>query len=236
MKTILTLEQFLLEGKNDPGILKAFFMAGGPGSGKSFVATEIFDLPTDGLSQVGYSNGLKLLNSDAHFERLMKDAGIDQTSLRNKGVGSKEWEEIMKIRNKAKSLSEIQFKYWLQGRLGLIIDGTGKNFDKIYKFNKRLTNLGYDTHLVFINTSLEVALQRNASRERRLPDDMVEKMWSQVQENLGKFQQLFKGNLIIVDNSDYEKSARILNKVNRQIHGRLKSAVQNPIGKKWLNS
>ena len=65
---------------------------------------------------------------------------------------------------------------------------------------------------------------------------MVEKMWSQVQENLGKFQQLFKGNLIIVDNSDYEKSARILKKVNKQIHGRMQGAVQNPIGKKWLNS
>ena len=236
MKTILTLEQFLLEGKNDPGILKAFFMAGGPGSGKSFVATEIFDLPTDGLSQVGYSNGLKLLNSDAHFERLMKDKGIDQTSLRDLRGGTSSWQKIMQIRDRAKRLTDIQLKYWLQGRLGLIIDGTGKNFDKIYKFNKRLLDLGYDTHLVFINTSLEVALQRNASRPRRLPDDMVEKMWSQVQENLGKFQQLFKGNLIIVDNSDYEKSARILSKVNRQIHGRMKSAVQNPIGKKWLNS
>ncbi len=236
MKTILTLEQYLLEGKNDPGVLKAFFMAGGPGSGKSFVATEIFDLPKDSLSQVGYSNGLKLLNSDAHFERLMKDAGIDQSTLRDKGVGSKEWDSIMKIRNKAKSLTDVQLKYWLQGRLGLIIDGTGKNFEKIEKFNKRLLTLGYDTHLVFINTSLEVALERNAARPRQLPDDMVEKMWSQVQENLGRFQQLFGGNLIIVDNSDYLKSERILNKVNRMIRGRMKSGIQNPVGKKWLNS
>lgn len=236
MKTILTLEQYLVEGKNDPGVLKAFFMAGGPGSGKSFVATEIFDLPTDGLSQVGYSNGLKLLNSDAHFERLMNDKGIDQSTLRDKGVGSDEWQEIMQIRGKAKRLTDIQLKYWLQGRLGLVIDGTGKNFDKIDAFNKRLLEIGYDTHLVFINTSLEVALQRNASRPRRLPDDMVEKMWSQVQENLGKFQQLFGGNLIIVDNSDYEKSERILKKVNRMIRGRMKAAIKNPIGKRWLNS
>ena len=29
--------QELLEGLNDPNIFKAFFLAGGPGSGKSFV-------------------------------------------------------------------------------------------------------------------------------------------------------------------------------------------------------
>jgi len=36
MKHVLTLEQFIGEGVYDPGILKAFFMAGGPGSGKSY--------------------------------------------------------------------------------------------------------------------------------------------------------------------------------------------------------
>ena len=45
MKIFKTFESFLAEGVNDPGILKAFFMAGGPGSGKSYVASELFALP-----------------------------------------------------------------------------------------------------------------------------------------------------------------------------------------------
>ena len=34
------LEQMIVEGVDDPGILKCVFMAGGPGSGKSFTAME----------------------------------------------------------------------------------------------------------------------------------------------------------------------------------------------------
>ena len=41
------------EGPNDPAIFKAVFLAGGPGSGKSYVATKILS----GL-------GLKPVNSD----------------------------------------------------------------------------------------------------------------------------------------------------------------------------
>ena len=33
-----TFQDFIQEGVNDPGIFKAFYTAGGPGSGKSYVA------------------------------------------------------------------------------------------------------------------------------------------------------------------------------------------------------
>ena len=36
---------FLNEGARDPGIFKAIFLAGGPGSGKSFVAQKLFGIP-----------------------------------------------------------------------------------------------------------------------------------------------------------------------------------------------
>ena len=35
-------EQYLQEGVYDPGIFKAYFLAGGPGSGKSFVTKSAF--------------------------------------------------------------------------------------------------------------------------------------------------------------------------------------------------
>jgi hypothetical protein len=37
-----SFEQILSEGFYDPGIFKAFFLAGGPGSGKSFVTRNVF--------------------------------------------------------------------------------------------------------------------------------------------------------------------------------------------------
>ena len=42
---MIKLKDLLNEGVYDKGILKAVFMAGGPGSGKSFVAKQLFGIP-----------------------------------------------------------------------------------------------------------------------------------------------------------------------------------------------
>jgi hypothetical protein len=39
--------EMITEGVDDPGILKCVFMAGGPGSGKSYTAMEIFGVGKD---------------------------------------------------------------------------------------------------------------------------------------------------------------------------------------------
>ena len=54
-------EEYLQEGVYDPGIFKAYFLAGGPGSGKSFVTAGAFA----GL-------GLRLVNSDDKLTKYIK--------------------------------------------------------------------------------------------------------------------------------------------------------------------
>ena len=68
---------------------------------------------------------------------------------------------------------------------------------------------GYDTYMVMVNTSLEVAQQRNQERDRILPPALLKKSWEDVQRNIGAFQALFKNNFVIVDNSKHltEKEA-----------------------------
>jgi predicted kinase len=234
MKYVLTLESFLKEGINDPGILKAFFMAGGPGSGKSYVASELFDFPKGTISSVSYATGLKLVNSDNAFEKMMRDSGIDQSKLGEYANDPEKWAEIMAIRNKAKGITKRMQDNYIGGRLGQVIDGTGKDYAKI-KGNRELYNdLGYDTYMVFVNTSLEVALERNAKRERSVPEDLVKKMWQEVQSNMGKFQNLFgTDKMLIIDNSSYD-NMDTMNKVERQIMKYLKTPVENPLGKLWL--
>jgi len=236
MKIFKTFESFLQEGVNDPGILKAFFMAGGPGSGKSYVAGELFALPKDTeMSTVSYDNGLKLVNSDKAFELLLKKAGIDMAKLMDlKDSSEEEWSNAMVIRDRAKELTKGTQEMYIQGRLGMIIDGTGKNYGKIEKQVNKMRALGYDCYMVFVNTSLEVAQQRNAARDRKLPKDMVEKMWGEVQQNIGKFQRLFKSKRFeIVDNSEYNDSTPI-DLVAKEIRKFMKQPVSNPIGKQWM--
>ena len=238
MKIFKTFESFLEEGRNDPGILKAFFMAGGPGSGKSYVAGELFALPkSEDYGTVSYDNGLKLVNSDKNFEYLLKKANIDMTNLMSMKDGSADsWDQAMALRDRAKRLTKNMQDMYIQGRLVMIIDGTGKNYKKIEGQVERLRSLGYDCYMVFVNTSLAVAQERNAARARKLPKDMVTKMWDEVQQNIGKFQRLFKSKRFeIVDNSEYGNSMPI-DLVSKEIRKFMSQPVSNPIGKQWLNA
>ena len=237
MKYIQLLEEFVGEGINDPGILKAFFMAGGPGSGKSYVAANLFALPDNGeFSTVSYQTGLKLVNSDQAFELLLKKANIDMAELMSLEKDPDKWAEAMKIRDKAKRLTAQSKEMYLAGKLGMIIDGTGKNFGKIESQVKELRELGYDCYMVFVNTSKEVALERNNDRPRKLPEMMVSKMWSEVQENIGGFQRLFKAKRFeIVDNSKYGDTTPI-DLVGKEIRKFMAQPVSNPIGKRWMKS
>lgn len=232
MRYVLTLEQFLNEGVHDKGILKAFFMAGGPGSGKSYVATEIFDFPKGSISSVSYATGLKLVNNDNAFEKMAKDAGYELANMQD--YKDEEWQKLMDIRDRAKGLTKRLMDNYIHGRLGMVIDGTGKDYKKIAGHRQLLTDLGYDTYMVFVNTSLDVALERNNQRARKLPEEMVEKMWKGVQENLGRFQGLFgSNNMIIIDNSSYDNIGA-LDSAEKMIMQRMRDEVKNPIGKQWI--
>ena len=114
-------------------------------------------------------------------------------------VGSDKGQEI---RNRAKEITKTREDLYLDGRLGLIIDGTGKDITKVSQAKNQLNDLGYDTMMLFVNTSEDVAQERNLDRPRTIPAEMVTKMWQRVQQNIMKFQQVFgAARFHVVDNS-----------------------------------
>ena len=212
--------QHLSEGLYDPGIFKAFFLAGGPGSGKSFVTSTAFA-----------GSGLKVVNSDVAFERGLKKANLslsmpdEETYFRNI------------IRSRAKALTISQLDKYVDGRLGLVIDSTGRDYDMIARHHNMLQQMGYDCYMVFVNTSLEVALARNARRERSIPEYITTNSWNGVQSNMGKFQRLFgMSNFIVVDNnkSDLELTTLTMNRVSKIVRKFIKSPVANYRAKQWM--
>ena len=71
-------------------------------------------------------------------------------------AGGDEDSEAMTVRKKAKLLTKERKKKYMEGRLGMIIDGTGHNYVKLKKEKQELEKLGYDCYMVFVNTSLNV--------------------------------------------------------------------------------
>ena len=206
----------LQEGLNDPNIFKAFFLAGGPGSGKSYVVRK-----TTG------GTGLRVVNSDDAFEHMLKKAGL---SLK---MPDEEQVPRDAIRDRAKAVTKKRQEGYLDGRIGLIIDGTGRDYDKIAKQATELKQIGYDVHMIFVNTSLDVALERNAQRDRSVQEPIVVKSWKDVQSNIGKFSQYFKGNFVVVDNNNATEDVFV--KVFKQIKGLLKKKVRNPAAHQWID-
>ena len=140
------------------------------------------------------------------------------------------------VRAKAKALTGKKMNMALRGRNGIVIDGTGKDYAKIKKQVDMLRNIGYAVHMIFVNTDLETALDRNQSRPRSLPDAEVEKMWKNVQKNIGKFQGLFRNRLIIVDNSKGADIETATLEAYKDIMAWSKRPPENAIAIKWIKS
>jgi len=210
----------ITEGVYDPGIFKAYFLAGGPGSGKTFVTANAFA-----------GTGLKLVNSDDIFERYLKQAGLSMK------MPESEAEIRDDIRARAKAKTSGRLDLYIKGRLGLVIDGTGRDFEKISRQQRLLKFLGYDTNLIFVNTSLDVALERNAKRERSVPEYIATKNWNTVQSNMGKFHKLFGyQNMHVIDNNNSEQElvTTTLNRAAKIV----RNTMNRPLGyiaKQWVN-
>lgn len=208
----------LMEGVNDPSIFKAIFLAGGPGSGKSFVVGKT------ALQALGF----RLINSDDAFEKGLKKAGLTASP---EDIASAQGQSA---RAKAKAITGKKMNFALEGRLGIVIDGTGKDYAKIKKQVNMLREIGYAVHMIFVNTDLDTALERNNKRPRSLPNDMVTKMWKDVQKNIGKFQGLFRKRMIVIDNSkgsDIEQSSL---EAYKDIKTWAAKAPENAIAIKWI--
>ena len=219
-RTLQEVREYINEGVYDPGIFKAFFLAGGPGSGKTFVTSSAFA-----------GTGLKLVNSDIKFERDLRKANLSLKMPDEEAY----FRDI--IRKGAKAFVGKQLDQYLKGRLGLIIDSTARDYSVIQRQYNLLRNIGYDCYMVFVNTSLDVAIERNRTRSRSIPEYIVQKSWKGVQANMGAFQKVFgHSKMLIVDNNrdDKELVTQTLNTASRFIRSRLRTKPENGIAMSWI--
>jgi predicted kinase len=237
--------KLIKEGVEDKGILKAIFLAGGPGSGKTWVTRGLYGIPKKMTFSAG---GLKLVNQDTELEMLLKkyfgttdlDNMPEELFIDITGVDfqEKSYDNTSGMRAFAKSLTKARMENYVRGRLGVIVDGTGHKYQSIAKKKQRMEDLGYDCYMVFVNTPLEIALKRNLERDRVVPEKIVRDSWHDVQQNLGGFQKLFGRNFLIVDNAktlDEDEAIKNFNQLVKQgVNKFIKAPVKNSIGKKWM--
>ena len=196
-------------------------MAGGPGSGKSWVSARTL-----------MGQGMKVINSDDGFENYAKKVGLE---LKMTNMSAFQTKQKNFLRTRAKRGTMSMHQHAIDGRLGMIMDSTARDTARIEAEAQSMRYLGYDTYMVFVNTTLEVALKRNELRPRSVPEPIVINSHRQIQKNIPKLRAIFGSrNFVEVDNSVEAEDVNI--KVYKEIQKLVRSKPSSPMAQAWINN
>jgi len=200
---MLDFKSFISEGLEDTASFKAIMMAGGAGAGKSFV------IALTGLK----SYGMKVSNSDPHYTRMLAKAGL---TLTPDDIASAQGQAI---RGDAKILTDKQKEQWLKGRLGLIVEGTGKDLDDVKEECQAMMDMGYEVGMIFVNTPLETSIERDKNRTRTLGPKLVTQTWKRVQANRDAFKRMFGKQFVEIENASTTTIEDLTAQANKAMAG-----------------
>jgi len=203
----MRLTKFLVslnEGINDAGIFKAVFLAGHPGSGKSYTLDRI----KSGQIEP------RIVNTDKFIE-YYKNAS---------------W---MKVGDKVRKLNNEQLSLYLNSMLPLAVDGTSGSIQAMLRRRGLLESIGYDTAMVFVNTDLETAIKRIQSRDRKVPEEFIRESFKKLNENKKFYRSKFN-TFIEVDNNEGELTNKAITHAFKFLKAFYDAPVINPVGKRRI--
>lgn len=213
----MKFEEFLLqESINDKGILKAIFVVGMPGAGKSYTVSNL-------KGQVSP----KVVNTDVALEFLSKKTKIP--------ANSETWKTV--FRDSTKKMTATMLYNYINGMLPLFIDGTSNDASNVLSRAGILESLGYDVGMIFIDTDIEVAKQRAIERAekigRTVDPTFIDKVYKESEANKKYFQSKFSF-FKVYENNGQGLDNDLMQKLFKQVQGFYTEDVQNPVGTRNL--
>jgi predicted kinase len=141
------------------------FMVGAGGSGKStaLAKSEWKDLP--------------VVNSDAFIESHPDWVGNGGTL------------EAFQLHNWASAQMELEWEKRLQAGESFVLDGTGKTRSTLLNRIQAAKAAGFKVVVFWVYAPLHVCLQRNASRTRKVPEEVIREAWTKVRANFGSYRE-----------------------------------------------
>ena len=213
----MNFEEFLLnESINDKGILKAIFVVGLPGAGKSYTVSNL-------KGQISP----KIVNTDVALEFLSKKTKIP--------ANSETWKTV--FRDSTKKMTSTMLYNYINGMLPLFIDGTSNDTSNILSRAGILESLGYDIGMIFIDTDIEIAKQRATERAekigRTVDPSFIDKVYKESEANKKYFQSKFSF-FKVYENNGQGLDNDLMQKLFKQVQGFYTEDVQNPVGARNL--
>ena len=213
-------EQAVWEGVNDPHTFKCIFLFGPMGAGKSTVARPLLS-----------HTGLRSVNLDNFNEMFIKKGQVPTGHLAPDQL-EKSWQ-----------LSQTQQQNFIDGRLGVIIDGSGRNPNTAIDVFAKLQPLGYEFMMIFVNVSEATSIARQQSRAvkqqqqwgvgRQVDPTLAKNTYAQVQKNLGRYSAYFgPDRFVYVDNENTPD----LTQATKKVDAFLRAPVTQPQALAWIQA
>lgn len=169
-------------GQAYPKFGNIVLMAGGAGSGKGFVLSNLVGVEGKVLDV----DALKTLASKApSIKKKVKDQmGVDIEDLANNLKDPKNVEKLHDIMGNQLGIDKAKERLLYRGILGahpdrkpnIIYDMTLKSLDKLDKVAKDAAKLGYDKkniHIVWVVNDISIAKAQNKARSRQVPEEIL---------------------------------------------------------------
>ena len=118
----------------------------------------------------------------------------------------------------------------------LIINGPADDNEKIAQIKEELEELGYETQMIFVDTSDEASKERNSLLSRMMVESIRQDKWAKSQRNTKYFTEAFK-NFVPFDNTgDIQNKEQDIHEVYDLTKEFLDSKVTNETALNWLEN
>lgn len=208
---MIKLTEIINESVYDKGIFKAVFFAGLPGAGKSYTIDKI----TDGNIQP------HIVNFDKYAEFLGNKLGIIDVG----GVVDKTFIDT------TKQMTINQLALYVNSMLPLFVDSTSNKINRAVYRDGLLKSFGYDTAMVWVETSLDTAIQRVQQRDRSVPESFIRSVHDSLAENK-KYYMKHYSTFVEVQNDGGELTNEAILAAYRKVSGFFRGEIENPIGRR----
>lgn len=220
MKILEILNRNIQEGVNDPHIFKCIFLFGPMGAGKSTVARPLLS-----------ATGLRTVNLD-NFNEMFVRKGQVPTGHLSPDQLERSWQ-----------LSQKQQENFIDGRLGIIIDGSGRNSETAIGAIDMMMDLGYEFMMIFVDVSLETSIQRQQQRAekqrqqwgsgREVDAEFAEETYKQVKANLQRYSAYFGPERFVYINNETTPD---LSEAAKKVNAFLNLPPKQPAARQWIQS
>jgi len=122
----------------------------------------------------------------------------------------------------------------IRNRGPLIINGPADDYEKITYIKEELEELGYETMMIFVNTTDEASKERNSMLSRMMAESVRHDKWLKAQEVTRQYQELYSNFMVFDNTGDLSDKEFDIHEIYENTNQFLDSKIINEDAVEWM--